>query len=328
MKANNKMQGGSMKNSLAQRRSRTNLPAEVRCARRPHSAFLKRVILPLRWLSGSFALFLVFASTAQAGRYELEKGKGVEVCEAYEKNLNSFKPRAPFRCDRPISPEFKDFTKPVFKGPESLPVDRVVPGAVIRKVERFLWERDVNPVYYFPVTEWPKWKGTKEQYDQAWRKYNYNRESNYMNRWKIAEVDIDNDGTPETVYRDGQCPSGALLLVVNKDMTDIDRAKTELVMPHPSRKAQGLGEFRPLEKDAPDYHPDKKFGRTWVEDSLHGAGYDVFRYKNKTYFDLWWFDHPDYQSKSDIEVGKPLSVFVIDNKQTREICTYRYRDAN
>ncbi len=32
---------------------------------------------------------------AHAGRYELIKGKGVEVCEAYEKNLNSFNPSTP-----------------------------------------------------------------------------------------------------------------------------------------------------------------------------------------------------------------------------------------
>lgn len=268
---------------------------------------------------------LVFAAApAMAGQYVLEKGKGVEVCEAYAKNLNSFKPRQPFRCERPVSSDFPDFSKPQFKDPSDMPQGFVYPGALVSKVERFLWERDANPAYHFPVEEWSKWKGTKEQYAEAWRSYNHDRKRNFMNRWSLTQIDIDNDGIVDTVYRDGNCNQSALLLVVNKDMTEIDRGRTELVMPHPSRKSQGMGEFRPLEIDAPDYHPDKKFGRTPVEDSLHGAGYDAFRYKERTYFDLWWTLHPDYQGKDDMQVGK-LRVYSIENKRSREICTYKYQ---
>ena len=38
----------------------------------------------------SVAASAVVPSAAHAGRYELIKGKGVEVCEAYKKNLESF----------------------------------------------------------------------------------------------------------------------------------------------------------------------------------------------------------------------------------------------
>jgi hypothetical protein len=269
-------------------------------------------------------ILVLTATPAQTGQYVLEKGKGVEVCEAYEKNLNSFKPRQPFRCDRPINPELTDFAKPIFRGPESLPAERVVPGGVIKQVERFLWERDVNPVYWYRGGI-AKWRGTPEQYEQAWRSFKDDREIIYMNRWKIAEIDIDNDNFPETVYRDGQCSPGAILLVVNKGMTDIDRAKTELVMPHPSREAQGLGELRKLAPGERAGAEAEKFGFAPVEDPLHGAGYDIFQYKNKTYFDLWWYSHPDYQSKLDFLVGKPLRVFMIKSNQTREICTYKYQ---
>lgn len=272
------------------------------------------------------ALFALAAAPAIAGRYEIVKGKGVKVCEAYERNLNSFKPRSPFRCDRPVSPDLKDFSKPVFKGS----YDLIVPGAgtrsypVVKKVERFLWERDANPVYNFR-DGMSKWRGTPEQYEQTWRHFLSQRERQYMDRWKIAEIDIDNDGTPDTVYRDGQCPTGTLLLVVNKDMTDIDRARTQLVMPHPSRKTQGLGEYRKLTPGERAAAPERG-GYTEVEDALHGASYDVFQYKNKTYFDLWWIQHPDYQGKLDFQVGKPLRVLAIENNRTREICTYKYID--
>lgn len=296
------------------------------CGRAPvfSSRATRLLALALPLLFGLLAM-----NPALAGRYELVKGMGVEVCEAYEKNLNSFKPRYPFRCVRPINPELKEFTKPVFRGPDSLPAEQVVPGKVVKQIERFLWERDANPVYYFPVTEWAQWKGTREQYARAWRNYNYDRESNYMSRWKITEVDIDNDGMPETVYRDGNCSSGALLLVLNQDRTGIDRAKTELVMPHPARTMQGFGEFRPLVgRESVLYHPNKKFERTPVEDSLHDAGYDVFQYRDRAYFDLWWSSHPDYKGELDFLAGGPLRVYMIESGQTGEICIYQYRHAN
>lgn len=260
------------------------------------------------------ALFALAAVPAVAGRYELVKGKGVEMCEAYEKNLNSFKPGLPFRGARPINPEFKDFSKPDLK-PGSFPAD---------KIYRLLWERDVNPIYYFPVTEWSKWRGTPEQYTRAWESFREGRRRGQFGD-KIGLVDIDNDGNPDTIYLDQRVEVGALLLVLNTDRSDLDYDKTKFVMQHPSRKEQGLGELRPLEKDAPDYHPDKKFGFTPVEDALYGAAYDVFRYKNKTYFDLWWTRHPDYQGKLDFQVGKPLRVFMIENNKTREICTYKFQ---
>src|SRR3989344_7316012 len=56
---------------------------------------------------------VALADMAHAGRYELIKGKGVEVCEAYKKNLESFSDPYPvMACERKINPEFKDFEKP------------------------------------------------------------------------------------------------------------------------------------------------------------------------------------------------------------------------
>jgi hypothetical protein len=58
------------------------------------------------------ALSVFVATPALAGRYELIKGKGVEVCEAYGENLNSFNPSTPMLCERPVNPDFKNFAKP------------------------------------------------------------------------------------------------------------------------------------------------------------------------------------------------------------------------
>jgi len=278
---------------------------------------------------GSIVLCLLAVAPAVAGRYDLVKGKGVEVCEAYEKNLNSFKPRLPFRGQRPVNPEFKDFSKPDLKGSYEDPSPENPRSFPAEKIDRFLWERDANPIYQFPVTEWPKWRGTPEQYERAWKSFRTRKGPghNIGNQGDLVGlVDIDNDGTPDNIYLDRWGEVTGPLLVLNADRSDLDYEKTKLTMQHPSRKEQGMGEFRPLAKDAPDYHPHKKFGRTWVEDSLYGAGYDVFQYKSRTYFDLWWIRHPDHQGKLDFQVGKPLRVFIIENNKTREICTYKYID--
>lgn len=63
-------------------------------------------------LVGVAALLLTTAPVL-AGQYDLIKGKGVEVCEAYKKNLESFSDRYPvMACERKINPEFKDFETP------------------------------------------------------------------------------------------------------------------------------------------------------------------------------------------------------------------------
>lgn len=50
-----------------------------------------------------------------AGEYDLIKGQGVEVCEAYKKNLESFNEPKPMQCDRKINPEFTDFGEPLWE---------------------------------------------------------------------------------------------------------------------------------------------------------------------------------------------------------------------
>ena len=70
-------------------------------------------------ITPSFFLFViaafasaVFTDAAQAGRYELIKGKGVEVCEAYKKNFESFDNSRPMACEQQYSPSVKGFTIP------------------------------------------------------------------------------------------------------------------------------------------------------------------------------------------------------------------------
>jgi len=62
-----------------------------------------------------FLLAQLIPGTVFAGDYKMVLGKGIEVCEAYLKNLNSFPKAPPMVCERPLNPELKDFQKPEWK---------------------------------------------------------------------------------------------------------------------------------------------------------------------------------------------------------------------
>lgn len=273
------------------------------------------------WLVGFLALFIIVASSAQAGRYELEKGKGVEVCEAYGKSLAS-PPSATgyLRASHPSFPELSGFSKPKLER-----LDWQKRGGLMGKVDNFLWERDANPAHYLSEAQRRDWRGTPAQWARARPGYDDYRSHKVSVNYELTRLDIDNDGTVDNVYVDQPAPPyGRLLLVLNADQTDLDYEKTKLVMVHPSRKEQGLGITRPVKKGDWGISPDAiSRGYTLVEDSLHYAHYDLFRYKDKVYFDLWWSRHPDYKGKWDEEVGR-LRVYTIDQQQTHEVCSYRF----
>lgn len=279
----------------------------------------------------AWALCMLIATPAVAGRYELINGQGVEVCEAYEQNLNYGEPRGPFQGQRPVNPGSKDFSKPDLKGSYEDPSPENPRSYPEKKIDRFLWERDANPVYWYRGGI-AKWRGTTEQYAQAWKLFSMRYAPGHMvasQGHKVGQVDIDNDGVPDNIYlNQWGAGAGASLLVLNADRSDLDYEKTRLVMQHPSRKEQGLGDLRKLAPGERATAEAEQFGWTPVEDALRGANYDVFLYKNKAYFDLWWYSHPDYQGKLDLLVGKPLRVFVIENGQTRNICSYKYHHSD
>ena len=271
-------------------------------------------------------LLLALPAISWAGEYALIKGKGVEVCEEYGKNLNSFNPNWPMEY-RKINSEFKDFSNPKWEL-RMYAIGRIkISDNLLERIDKFLWERDANPIYHVVINKWPKWRGTKKQFADAYKNYSFER--NEMARASrdhlIANIDIDNDGTLEPVYLDHlDSSSGYVLLVLKTDYTDIDYEKTKLVMMHPSRKDAGWGEFRPMK--AGDWGVNQHAeipGLTLTEDSLHSAYYNVFLYKNRVYFDMWWSNHPDYKGKSPFDAGR-LHVYAAEKDKGNEICTYKF----
>lgn len=274
----------------------------------------------------AITFIFVFTSMVSAGEYVLVKGKGVDVCEAYGKNLNSFNPKMPMEY-RKLNPQMTDFSKPTWVQLDDIRNKIPRDSKLDLHISEFFWKRDVNPVKYFRK-DISKWRGTEKELAEAYKRFLCFRHE--ISQWKVpnshlvAEVDIDNDGVKEPIYLDAMYAHPTLLLVLKNDYSGIDYEKTKLVMMHPSWKDLKLGYVEKLKKVYGKIQSEKnKPIYIAVGDALAGSKYDVFIFKGKTYFDLWGFPDeyaPGWHSKLD----SYLRVFIAENKHTNEVCKYKF----
>lgn len=235
----------------------------------------------------------VFASLVSAGEYVLIKGNGVDVCEAYGKNLNSFKLHNQYvmACERKISPKYADFKKPEW---EELELRENV--ELLKKIELFLGNYVVTSVNV-----------------QGWKDYIKSLIRGKRISIELSKIDINNDGKKANVikYNHGVCPEhnlyGAPLLVLNNNLKEIDIEKTKPLLQNPRH-----AKYRTL------------------SEGWDGTMYDIFIYKNQTYFDRWRYGEGSLDEKTIINTYRLLKVFIIEQdhkgeSSTEEICRYEFR---
>jgi len=192
-------------------------------------------------------LLLSTFPSAYGGQYRLIKGEGIEVCEAYAKNLNSFENRFPMWCERKLNPAMSDFSKPLWEK-----MDPREHMDLLKTIERdfdFLLFGDIN-------------RNLKE-----WERYTNGKiEIAHLRMWQ-TRVDINNDGQADNLIKlhEGDCPStrhfAIALLLLNESKTAIDIKSVHL--------------FQNIN------------ATTSVGGGTGFAMYDVFAYKDKVYFDRW-----------------------------------------
>lgn len=228
------------------------------------------------------AALLLAIPAAHAGRYELIKGKGVEVCEVYGRNLNASGEIWPMNCERKVLPQFakEGLTKPEWRS-----LDPVKHFDLVIDVDRLL-----NPTVYVSG------KAPKGDLDILRRRAEKGTIS-----LNIANIDFNHDGNREPVlkFSYGCSPPGSG-----------GWWATPLLVADPSLSRVDLPKSRPLlQNEMSDAKKYPAGGWTY-------AMYDVFLFKNKSYFDRW----SDFKA----ETGT-LRVFQTERNITTEICTYEYR---
>ena len=258
---------------------------------------------------------------SRASGYEIVKGKGIDVCEAYVKNLNSLKPTIPMQCYRKTNSDFKDFSKPKLNRLD-------FSKGIMDRLDDFFWERDANPIYY--VYNKKIWQGSDAQYEKAKKGYLNDRQGRFWIGHFVTDIDIDNDGKIDKVYLDQTCGStyGSLMLILKDDLSDIDYKKSEIVLRHPSRKNWGVGVFQPVKQGDWGVSGTLEELKHWpAVDAMHSAYYDIFKFKNKSYFDLWWRNHPNYKGHPSYKVGR-LHVYLAEENSINEVCTLKFNIDN
>lgn len=210
---------------------------------------MKRYILNGLMLQFVFAYLIALSSIASAGRYELAKtwetGRGTlfemadvnyPMCKEYTDNLNSFpESDLPMVCERPINPNFKQFTKPDWK---KLDIEKYVDLIVQANSLKSYVQRE--NLYR-----------TKEEVDKINQSLREVLLSQYINniiymetaRLDVAGPILSPDGKPDVVMRKGRykCAQSEIkkygsyrrivsYYIVNEELTKVEREiKTSLI---------------------------------------------------------------------------------------------------
>ncbi len=235
---------------------------------------IRSVTMVLGW-------WLLFALGAHAEDYKLVLGEGVDVCDACKQNLERMTKHP--ACEREYSAELGLGT------PGWKPFDVAKHLGAMKQVMKYLATGNEFAKDDYVMGE--------EQYELYLKRSIGDRQQQVS----MALADIDNDGRLDSVLRwaGGPCNrrlqggSGAYsssIVVLRKDHSGINRAKTELVMQNPEREVRMPGD-------------------------TNYQMYSVFSFKGKTYFDRW-NDTLTYGESQRFT----LTVYEIQGSKTRKRC--------
>lgn len=268
--------------------------------------------------------------------FQITKGAGIPVCNAYLERLNSTEYSQPPYCGRPENDAIKGFAK----------LNRVP-----------LSPREVRDLY--PIVEtfmelanqknldWTDMKlqqqltetGQDKLSDAGVKSLQMDLDAGWAKMWRYdPPIDIDNDNTPDNVeiWHGSALPTGvggrrcgedgypinhygipirqpqvAIVVTGNNDRLDV--ARTEKIFGHPMGgypiKFEGhwtvTGRFRPI-----------------------GRSMGVFKYQDLYYFDTFFDSWGDIESKrrKNKQIGDTLAVFLHKDGKTKQVCEYLMTD--
>jgi hypothetical protein len=185
---------------------------------------------------------------------------------------------------------------------------------LLENVAEFVWKRDVNPAKYAAI-EPDAWRRTADQLESAHAHFIEGLESDIgYGGYRLARLDIDNDGVLDNVFYQGRA-TGSTLLVLNADRVSIDVKKTERILKHPTRLQAGWGDVRRPFPDEPDA------SLVWVGDAYDGTAYLVLSYHGKYYVSFSWVYHPDYSARA-WRLRSTSRLYLNEGEHSEELCEF------
>ncbi len=286
------------------------------------------------------------SETNQRYRFQLTKGSGVAVCDAYLERLNTTKYESPPYCGRPENDSVEGFAKlnRVPLSPNDVhdlyPIIRTYISMANRKgldwfdkgLQQHLEEKG-----QFRMTAGEA-KAMLMSMDSGWAKI-----------WRYNPlVDIDNDGIADNVEiwhgtparGEGGTVCGKnrfmevdgppvrqpqIAFVVTGDGGRLDVAKTEKVFEHPSGGYRFYSDYEKRSVISNDFRPI-------------GKSIGIFKYTDTYYFDTFFDGWGDFEDKRRIEGVKDknknkdiintLGVFLNKGGVTKQVCEYLMTDSD
>jgi hypothetical protein len=250
-------------------------------------AFLFRLFTVVHLVS---TVMLLMPLSSISGEYALIKGKEVDVCEAYKKNLESFDDSKPMACERKINSAFKDFEKPVWQ-------------KVDLEQHRELFRRLLS--YQ---------TGDRNQFSAWWfeherdfnRRLQFHKEQGYrfVDR---THFDIDNDTRAEDLilYRMGYCPEVSTKYGFSMSLyvlTEVPSVTDAIIAEH---------------------DPAEKLLRTQINSDIgRYTSIDLFRFKGASYVDKYCVLA---SPASGCATEGMLTVYKLRGITASEVCVYHYQ---
>lgn len=270
-------------------------------------------------------------------RFKLTKGKGIPVCDAYLKRLNTTEYDSPPYCGRPENDSVKDFAL-LHRVPLS-PADvhdlyPIVWNFMLSANRKNLDWSDINLQRQLTQTGQGRLIGPGEKLIQM------EFDGGRAKIWRYdSPIDIDNDGVPDNVevWEGGALSTGVggahcgedftpqisttslrqpqIAFVISGNNDRLDVLKTEQIFAHPNG----------------GYRLYNKVEQKWVVGSRFrpiGNSIGIFKYQDLYYFDTFFDSWGDFDGnrQKDINIGNTLGVFLRKDGKTRQVCEYLMKD--
>jgi uncharacterized protein len=273
----------------------------------------------------------------QTYRFTLTKGKGIPVCDAYLKRLNTTEYDSPPYCGRPENDSVKGFAL-LHRVPLS-PADvhdlyPIVWNFMLSANQNNLDWSDINLQRQLTQTGQGRLIGPGEKLIQM----DFDRGRAKIWRYD-PPIDIDNDGVPDNVevWEGSALSTGVGGAHCGEDLTP-QISTTSLRQPQIAFVISGNNDRLDVPKTEQIFaHPNEgyrfynKVERKWVVGSRFrpiGNSIGIFKYQDLYYFDTFFDSWGDLENErqKDINIGNTLGVFLRKDGKTKQVCEYLMKD--